>query len=113
MFGGPRPGGLVRTVGRTAVIAGTASAVAGGVHRRQRNRWAAQDQQDAAAEQAAYQQGLADAQAAPAPQPVPAPQPAPPARDPIEDLERLASLRDQGVLTEAEFEAQKAKILAG
>jgi hypothetical protein len=99
----------VRTVGRTAVIAGTASAVAGGVHRRQRNRWAAQDQQDAAAQQDAYQQGLADAQAAAAPPP----QPAPAAPDPLEELERLGKLRDQGVLTDAEFEAQKAKILAG
>ena len=108
MFGGPRPGGLVRTVGRTAVIAGTASAVAGGVHRRQRNRWAAQDAQVDDAEQAAYQQGLADAQAAAVPVPPPAP-----VQDPIEELERLAKLRDQGVLTDAEFEQQKAKILAG
>ena len=106
MFGGPRPGGVVRTVGRTAVVAGTASAVAGGVHRRQRNRWAAQDQQAAAAEQEAYEAGLnAEAAAAPAP--------APAAHDPIEELERLGKLREQGVLTDAEFEAQKAKILAG
>ena len=86
---------LLRTVGRTAVIAGTATAVAGGVNRRQQNR-------------AAQQQAAAQPAAAPAP---PAEE-GPPAEDPIEKLKELANLKDQGILTEAEFDAQKAKILA-
>jgi len=86
---------LLRTVGRTAVIAGTATAVAGGVNRRQQNR-------------AAQQQAAAQPAAAPAP----AAEEGPPAEDPIEKLKELANLKDQGILTEAEFDAQKAKILA-
>ena len=113
MFGGPRRGGgLVRTVGRTAVVAGTASAVAGGVHHRQANKWAEQDQQVQAQQQAAYDQGAADAQAAAAQQ-APAAAPAAPAGDPVEQLERLAKLKEQGILTDEEFAAEKAKILAG
>ena len=91
--------GLVRGVARTAVIAGTATAVSGRVARRQNNRWA---QQEAAA-------AAPPAQAAPAP-------PAPPSSgegDMLEKLTKLGQLRDAGVLTEAEFEAQKAKVLAG
>ena len=84
---------LMRTVGRTAVIAGTATAVAGGVNRRQQQR---------AAQQAA-------AQPAAAPPPAEA---APSSDDLIEKLKELANLKDQGILTEAEFDAQKAKILA-
>lgn len=107
-----RRGGLVRTVGRTAVVAGTASAVAGGVSRRQTNKYQAAQQQDAAAQQAAYEQGVADAQPAPA-----APAPAAPSpaggTDVIGQLSQLGELRDSGILTDAEFEAQKAKILAG
>jgi Short C-terminal domain len=91
--------GLMRGVARTAVVAGTATAVSNRVSRRQANRWAAQDQQQ-------YdQQQYAQPQYAPPPQPAPAP-------DPIEQLKELAALRDQGILTDAEFEAQKAKILA-
>jgi len=88
--------GLVRGVARTAVVAGTATAVSGRVARRQNNRWAQQ-------EQAQYEQQ--------APPPQQAPAPAAPAADPIAQLKELGELRDSGVLTEAEFEAQKAKIL--
>jgi membrane protease subunit (stomatin/prohibitin family) len=94
---GRRP--VLRTVGRTAVIAGTASAVAGGVNRRQQQKYA---QQDAQAQQAA-------APAAPAAAPAEA---APSSDDLINKLKELANLKDQGILTEAEFDAQKAKILA-
>jgi Short C-terminal domain len=98
--------GLLRGVARTAVIAGTATAVSNRVSRRQANRWAAQDQQayeaQAYQQQAYQQQAYADA--------------APPA--PADDMDaKLAQLKDlgelktQGVLSEAEFEAQKRRIL--
>jgi hypothetical protein len=91
---------VMRTVGRTAVIAGTATAVAGGVRRHGENKYA---QQDAAA--AGQQQG------APA-EPPPPEQAAPTSDDQIAKLKELAQLKDQGILTEAEFDDQKAKILA-
>jgi hypothetical protein len=102
-----RRGGVARTVGRTAVVAGTATAVAGGVGRRQSKKQAAQQEEQAAAQQTAYDQGQADAQ--------PAPPAATPAAgdDMMSQLEKLGQLHDQGVLTDAEFEAQKAKLLAG
>jgi Short C-terminal domain len=84
---------------RTAVVAGTATTVSNRVSRRQAQRWAAQDPPD-------YQQQYA----APPPPPPPAPAPGGDAR--IDELKELASLRDQGVLTEEEFAAQKARILA-
>ena len=88
--------GLLRGVARTAVIAGTATAVSNNVSRRQANRWSQQEQQ----------------QAPPQPQYVEqAPAPAAPAPDPIAQLKDLAELKNQGILTDAEFEAQKAKIL--
>jgi hypothetical protein len=83
---------VLRTVGRTAVIAGTASAVAGGVNRRQQQR---SSQQEAQA-----QQDVAPAPAAPS------------SDDLINKLKELANLKDQGILTEDEFNAQKTKILA-
>jgi hypothetical protein len=89
---------LMRTVGRTAVIAGTATVVAGGVNRRQ--------QQKAAQQNAAAQAAPA---AAPAAAPVDA---APDSDDLINKLKELANLKDQGILTEAEFSDQKTKILA-
>lgn len=95
--------GLLRGVARTAVVAGTATAVSGRVQRRQAERFADRDAQIYADRQDAYQQ-----QAAPEPAPEPA---APPAADPIAQLKELAQLRDSGVLTEEEFVAQKAKIL--
>jgi membrane protease subunit (stomatin/prohibitin family) len=89
----------MRTVARTAVIAGTATAVAGGVNRHQQNKYAQQD---------AAQQDAAQAQ-----QPVAAPPgAAPDSDDLINKLKELANLKDQGILTEAEFNDQKAKILA-
>jgi hypothetical protein len=106
MFGGPRRrGGLVRTVGRTAAVAGTASVVSGRVQRRQSARWADEQQSAAEQQQAAYEQGVADA-APPPPAPAAAP-------DTVSELERLVKLRDAGALTDEEFAAEKAKILAG
>ena len=99
--------GLLRGVARTAVVAGTASAVNGRVQRRQAARFADQDAQLIAQRQQAYEQYSAPPQQYP-PQPA---APAAPAADPIQQLTDLARLRDQGVLTEQEFAAQKAKIL--
>jgi hypothetical protein len=90
--------GLLRGVARTAVIAGTASAVSGRVQRRQAARFADQDAATMAQREEAYQQ------AAPS-----APAPAPP--DPIGQLKDLADLHTSGVLTDEEFAAEKAKIL--
>jgi hypothetical protein len=105
--------GLLRGVARTAVVAGTATAVSNRVSRRQAGRWAQNDQ--AAYEQQQYAQPqyaqpqYAEPQyAQPAPPPPP---PAPDTDDMLEQLTRLGALRDQGILTEAEFAAQKAKIL--
>ena len=91
--------GLLRGVARTAVIAGTATAVSNRVSRRQANRWAQEDQSAYAEPQYAEPQYVQEAP------------PPPPAADPIEQLTKLGQLRDSGVLTEEEFEAQKAKIL--
>ena len=99
--------GLLRGVARTAVVAGTASAVNGRVQRRQAAKFAEKDAQIAARQDAAYQQE-AYAQAPPPPPPAAAP-----ATDVVTQLKALAELKDQGILTEAEFAAQKAKILAG
>jgi len=93
--------GLLRGVARTAVVAGTATAVSNRVSRRQANRWSQQEEQQYAQQQ--QQQYAA---------PPPAPAPAPAAPDPIAQLKDLAELKNQGILTEAEFEAQKAKILS-
>jgi hypothetical protein len=102
----------VRGVARTAVVAGTASAVAGGVHHRQNKKWAAKEQEQYAQQQAAYDQAYADGAAAQAaPPPPPAPAPAPAGDDTIAQLQQLADLKAQGILTDAEFAAQKAKIL--
>jgi len=94
-----RPG-LMGTMARTAVIAGTASATAGAVQRR--------GAQKAAAQQAA---------AAPPPAPAPPPPPAPVAAAPAEDdviakLQQLGDLKAQGILDDAEFAAAKAKLLS-
>jgi hypothetical protein len=96
--------GLLRGMARTAVVAGTATAVSNRVSRRQAGRWAQQDQ--AAYGQPQYAEPQY-AQAA-APPPVDASDP----DDMIERLQKLGELRDSGVLTEAEFAAQKARILA-
>jgi Short C-terminal domain len=85
-----------RTVARTAVIAGTATAVSGRVARRQESKFAAQE---------------APPEAAPMPQAAPEPEPAGISPDQIEQLKQLAALKDQGILTDEEFAAQKAKVL--
>jgi hypothetical protein len=109
-FGRPvavrRGPGLIGAAARTAVVAGTATAVSGGVRRRQAGR-----QAEAEAEQAAAYQAQQQA-AAPAPATGPASGTAPSAAtDSIAELERLAALKQQGVLTDAEFAAAKAKVL--
>ncbi len=98
--------GLIRGVARTAVIAGTASGVSGRVQRRQAEKYADRDAQIAAERNAAYQQQVGPPQQQYAPPP-----PAAPAVDVVEQLTKLAQLRDQGILTEEEFAAQKAKLL--
>ena len=100
--------GLLRGVARTAVVAGTATAVSNRVSRRQANRWAAQEDQQYAQQQYAEPQ-YAQPQAYQQPAPAPA---AAPATDVVSQLKELAELRNQGILTEEEFSAQKAKILA-
>jgi len=102
--------GLLRGVARTAVIAGTASAVSGRVQRRQAEKYAGRDAQIAADRQMAYQQDVgAVAQAAPTV--APPPPAAPSEADTIAQLKQLAELKEQGILTDAEFAAQKAKVL--
>jgi len=96
--------GLIRGVARTAVIAGTATTVSNRVSRRQANRWADQDQQQ-------QQQQPPPQQYAPPPQQYAPPPPEPPASVDIEQLKQLAALHEQGVLTDAEFAEQKARIL--
>ena len=100
--------GLIRGMARTAVVAGTATAVSNRVSRRQANRWQEKDQQQADAA-AAEEQQAAPQQQAYAPPP---PQPQAPAEtDMLTQLQQLGELRTAGVLTEEEFAAQKAKIL--
>jgi Short C-terminal domain len=93
--------GLLRGMARTAVVAGTATAVSNRVSRRQANRWA---QQEAPQQQQYYeeppQQYAAPPPAAPAPQ-----------EDRVQQLKDLAALKEQGVLSEQEFAAEKARIL--
>ena len=92
--------GLLRGVARTAVVAGTASAVSGRVQRRQAEKFADRDAQIVSQREEAYQQQ----------------QPAPPATQPsagdvVQQLKDLADLKNQGILTEEEFAAQKARVL--
>lgn len=84
--------GLLRGMARTAVVAGTATAVSNRVSRRQGERWAQQE--------TAYEP--TPAAAAPAATPTP---------DPVEQLKGLAALHDQGALTDEEFATQKSKLL--
>jgi hypothetical protein len=102
----------MRGVARTAVVAGTATAVSNRVSRRQANRWSQQQMEEEAAIQQAAAQQVAAQQAA-APPPPPAAAPAAPAAIPVEQLKELAQLKEQGILTEEEFAAQKAKLLGG
>jgi hypothetical protein len=95
--------GLLRGVARTAVVAGTATAVSNRVSRRQAQRWQQQGSNPYGQPEPAYQE--------------PAPQyqepPPPPPQDMVQQLKDLAELKDQGILTEEEFAAQKARILSG
>ncbi|MGH2907469.1 MAG: SHOCT domain-containing protein [Solirubrobacterales bacterium] len=86
--------GLLRGVARTAVIAGTATHVSNNVSRRQADRWQRQEMEQ-------NPQQYAE----------PAPVAAAPAEDPIEQLQKLGELHTQGILTDEEFAAQKAKLL--
>ena len=90
--------GLIRGVARTAVVAGTATAVSNRVSRRQASRWA---------QQGGYEQQGGQYYQEPVPQAT-----APTQEDKLEQLKQLGELKASGVLTEAEFEAEKAKILA-
>jgi Short C-terminal domain len=101
--------GLLRGAARVAVVAGTATAVSNRVSRRQANRWAAQDEQAYNQQQQYSEPQYAQPQYAQPQYAQEAPAPAP---DPIEQLQKLADLKSQGILTEEEFQAQKAKILA-
>jgi biotin carboxyl carrier protein len=97
--------GLLRGVARTAVVAGTATAVSNRVSRRQAGRWERQAEE----EQAQQPQYAPQPQyAAPPPAPAPA---APTMDDKIEQLKQLGQLHEQGILTDQEFAAQKAKLL--
>ena len=98
--------GLLRGVARTAVVAGTATAVSNRVSRRQAEKWSSQGDQYVPA-RAMPAQGYQEAPAAPPPQQAPAPA----GGDMLTQLKQLGELRDSGVLTEEEFEAQKARIL--
>jgi hypothetical protein len=118
--------GLLRGVARTAVIAGTASAVNGRVQRRQADKFAERDAHAAAQRQAAYEaeagyqqapQQVAYQQAPPPPayqQAPPAPAAPPPmsADERLAALERLGNLHSQGVLSDAEFDAEKSRVLS-
>jgi hypothetical protein len=97
--------GLIGGMARTAVVAGTATAVSNRVSRRQAGRWAAQEQQQYEQQQPQYEQPVQ--QQAPPP-----PAPAAGGPDMLEQLQKLGELKAAGVLTEEEFAAQKAKILA-
>ena len=90
--------GLLRGMARTAVVAGTASAVGGRVRHRQDQKWASQDAEAAAPEPVNE---------------VPEQRSAPPAKDKLQQLKELGDLKAEGVLTEEEFATEKAKILAG
>ena len=98
--------GLVRGIARTAVVAGTATAVSGRVQRRQAEKFADRDAQTAAEREAAYEQ-----RQAPPPQPVYEQAPPPSGGDVVQQLKDLAELKNQGILTEEEFAAQKARVL--
>ena len=114
-----RPG-LVGTMARTAVVAGTATAVSGGMIRHQQNKAMAQ-QQEAAEQQAVYEQqaqiaemqaqldSMSSQQAAPAPAPAAAP--AGGGGDLMAELQKLADMKAAGLLDDAEFAAAKAKLL--
>jgi hypothetical protein len=90
--------GLLRGVARTAVVAGTATAVSNRVSRRQAGRWASQEQQAPQPQQSSQQPQESSAAGGGT-------------GDTIAQLQQLADLKAQGALTDAEFEAQKARVL--
>jgi hypothetical protein len=96
--------GLLRGVARTAVVAGTATAVSNRVSRRQANRWAEHDQAQPYQQQQYQQQQPVYASPAPT-------EPTSDMDNKLAQLKELGQLKEQGVLTEAEFEAQKSAIL--
>jgi hypothetical protein len=98
--------GLLRGVARTAVVAGTATAVSNRVSRRQANRWAAEGEMYQPRTPAYAYEGQQQAYAEPPPAAA-----APDKSQRIEQLKELADLKAQGILTEEEFAAQKAQIL--
>ncbi|MFF2486804.1 SHOCT domain-containing protein [Microbacterium sp. NPDC058062] len=111
-----RPG-LIGMAARTAVVAGTATAVSGSVARHQQQKYYDQSQQqayEAQAQQAAMDQAaaqaVANAQAAQAPAPAPAAAPA--EDDMMAKITQLAQLHAQGILSDEEFAAAKAKLLS-
>ena len=97
-----RRGGLVRAAATTAVVAGTA----GAVRHHQETKYAAKDQ-------AAYEDQMAEQQPQVVYADAPAPAPAAPSTDLTSELERLADLKAQGILSEDEFAAAKAKLISG
>jgi hypothetical protein len=106
--------GLLRMATRTAVVAGTATAVSNRVSRRQANRWESKEQEQAAAQGGGYppqDQGQYPPQQQYAPPPpAPAPEDTPEDAD-VAKLQQLAQLHSQGVLSDEEFAAAKAKVL--
>lgn len=101
---------IARTMARTAVVAGTATVTAGAINRHQQKKYAQQD--EAAQYEAQQQQAAYEAQQQQYAPPAPAPAPAGGLTDDaINKLKELAELKSQGIITEAEFEVQKAKLL--
>ena len=110
-----RPG-LIGLAARTAVVAGTATAVSGGMQRHQQQKSQEQYEQEQyqAAQQQAQIDAAAQAAAAQYAQPVAPPPPAAPAAPPVDivaELQKLAALKDAGILNDAEFAAAKARLL--
>ncbi|GLZ77261.1 hypothetical protein Afil01_20680 [Actinorhabdospora filicis] len=107
-----RPGGLLGTIARTAVVAGTATAVSGAMGRRQDRRAQEQvlAQQQEAEQQAAQQQAYAQQAAA---QYAPPPAPAQQQDDLVSRIQELSRLHEAGALSDAEFSAAKTKLLGG
>jgi hypothetical protein len=99
--------GLVRGVARTAMVAGTATAVSNRVSRRQAGRWAEQEERAYAQQQHAQQRYVVPPQSNAAPPPGPSGM----TDEAIARLRQLGELRDAGVLTEEEFQTQKARLL--
>jgi hypothetical protein len=109
--------GLIGGMARTAVVAGTATAVSNRVSRRQSNRWAQNDQSQYTPAYMAPQPAQPQQYAQPVYQQAPPPPPAPAAvtagsDDTLDQLRQLADLHAQGILDDAEFSAAKAKVLA-